>query len=101
MRARSEANGSSSVQEILREAQVEEVLEALESALVALRPVKQRIREIAALLVVDKLRRRAGLTSTRPTLHMCFTGNGRAADGRPAAPAGVPGAQPACRGDAR
>jgi probable Rubsico expression protein CbbX len=75
MRARSEANGSSSVQEILREAQVEEVLEALESALVALRPVKQRIREIAALLVVDKLRRRAGLTSTRPTLHMCFTGN--------------------------
>ena len=37
--------------------------------------MKTRIREIAALLVVDRLRRAAGLTATRPTLHMCFTGN--------------------------
>ena len=41
----------------------------------ALAPVKRRIREIAALLVVDKLRRAVGLESGRPTLHMSFTGN--------------------------
>jgi len=43
--------------------------------LVALRAVKARIREIAALLVVDRLRRSIGLQSEPPTLHMCFTGN--------------------------
>jgi probable Rubsico expression protein CbbX len=37
--------------------------------------VKTRIREIAALLVVEQMRRQAGLSSARPTLHMCFTGN--------------------------
>ena len=41
----------------------------------ALAPVKSRLREIAALLVVDGMRRRAGLSAARPTLHMCFTGN--------------------------
>jgi probable Rubsico expression protein CbbX len=54
---------------------VEEVLATLDRDLVGLRPVKTRIREIAALLVVDKLRRDAGLTAERPSLHMCFTGN--------------------------
>jgi probable Rubsico expression protein CbbX len=62
-------------EEVLREAQVEELLEQLDRELVALRPVKQRIKEIAALLVVDQLRQSAGLSSGRPTLHMCFTGN--------------------------
>jgi probable Rubsico expression protein CbbX len=56
-------------------ADVEGVLGQLDRELVALRPVKTRIREIAALLVVDQLRRQAGLTARRPTLHMCFTGN--------------------------
>jgi probable Rubsico expression protein CbbX len=51
------------------------VLEQLERELVGLRPVKGRIREIAALLLVDKLRREAGLTAQPPTLHMSFTGN--------------------------
>jgi probable Rubsico expression protein CbbX len=37
--------------------------------------VKTRIREIAALLVIDRLRREAGLDSSRPSLHMSFTGN--------------------------
>ena len=37
--------------------------------------MKTRIREIAALLVIDKLRFEAGLASDRPSLHMCFTGN--------------------------
>ena len=62
--------------------------------LVALEPVKTRIREIAALLVIDRLRREEGLACSRPSLHMSFTGNPghgqddrRAADGRDPAPA--------------
>lgn len=51
------------------------LLEQLDRELVGLRPVKRRIREIAALLLVDKLRRDAGLTAQPPTLHMSFTGN--------------------------
>ena len=38
-------------------------------------PVKTRIREIAALLVIDRLREGMGLSAERPSLHMCFTGN--------------------------
>jgi probable Rubsico expression protein CbbX len=56
-------------------ADIEPVLTDLDRDLVALVPVKTRIREIAALLVIDRMRREAGLTATRPTLHMCFTGN--------------------------
>ncbi len=63
------------IADVLREANVEQVLDQLDRDLVALHPVKTRIREIAALLVVDQLRRQAGLTAARPTLHMCFTGN--------------------------
>jgi probable Rubsico expression protein CbbX len=53
---------------------VDAILGSLDRELVALAPVKTRIREIAALLLVDRLRRRFGIESTRPTLHMCFTG---------------------------
>jgi probable Rubsico expression protein CbbX len=60
---------------VIREANIESVLDDLDHDLVALRPVKTRIREISALLVIDQLRRRAGLAAGRPTLHMCFTGN--------------------------
>ena len=60
---------------ILRDADIEGVLAELDRDLVALVPVKTRIREISALLVIDRLRREAGLTAARPTLHMCFTGN--------------------------
>jgi probable Rubsico expression protein CbbX len=63
------------VEAILRDADIETVLDELDRELVALAPVKTRIREISALLVVDRLRREAGLTSARPTLHMSFTGN--------------------------
>ena len=63
------------IQALLRDADIETVLGELDQELVALTPVKTRIREIAALLVVDRVRRDAGLTSARPTLHMCFTGN--------------------------
>jgi probable Rubsico expression protein CbbX len=51
------------------------VLDQLDRELVGLAPVKTRIREIAALLVVDRLRGEHGLASERPSLHMCFTGN--------------------------
>jgi probable Rubsico expression protein CbbX len=56
-------------------AQIDAVLDELDAELVALQPVKSRIREIAALLVVDRLRREEGLTSQPPSLHMSFTGN--------------------------
>jgi len=62
-------------EDVLQSASMETVLSELDRELVALAPVKTRIREISALLVVDRLRRQAGLTSERPTLHMSFTGN--------------------------
>jgi len=54
---------------------VKEVLDKLDQELVGLKPVKTRIREIAALLLVDRLRKQFALTSATPTLHMNFTGN--------------------------
>ncbi|MCX7782376.1 MAG: CbbX protein [Meiothermus sp.] len=63
------------LQTLLQETGVPEVLERLDRELVGLAPVKGRIREIAAYLVVDKLRRELGLGGSRPVLHMAFTGN--------------------------
>jgi probable Rubsico expression protein CbbX len=54
---------------------VKAVLDQLDAELVGLAPVKGRIRDIAALLLVDKLRAEQGLQSQPPSLHMCFTGN--------------------------
>jgi probable Rubsico expression protein CbbX len=54
---------------------IPDVLDRLDRELVGLAPVKTRVDEIAALLLVDRLRGRYGLTSSRPTLHMCFTGS--------------------------
>src|SRR5271167_4245986 len=51
------------------------VLQQLDDELVGLAPVKSRIREIAALLLVERVRAKFGLTSEPPTLHMSFTGN--------------------------
>lgn len=51
------------------------VLEELERELVGLAPVKRRIREIAALLLVERVRKKLGLAQEAPTLHMSFTGN--------------------------
>jgi len=53
---------------------VEEVLEQLDRELIGLVPVKTRIREIAALLLVDQARQNLDLPSTAPGLHMSFTG---------------------------
>ena len=60
---------------LLHEARVEEVLDQLDRELVGLAPVKARIREIAAFLVVSRARKQLGLESGAPNLHMCFTGN--------------------------
>jgi probable Rubsico expression protein CbbX len=54
---------------------VKALLDQLDAELVGLAPVKGRIRDIAALLLIDKLRADQGLQSQPPTLHMCFTGN--------------------------
>ncbi len=69
------ATGSVNLQALLEESQVAEVLDELDRDLVGLRPVKTRIREIAALLVVEKARAALGLAGAPPSLHMCFTGN--------------------------
>jgi probable Rubsico expression protein CbbX len=50
------------------------LLEQLDRELIGLVPVKTRMREVAALLLVAKLREQAQLTTVRPTLHMSFTG---------------------------
>jgi len=62
------------VEEFMYKDGVKEILEKLDNDLVGLKPVKDRVREIAALLVVDKLRRNLGLDTSVPSLHMCFTG---------------------------
>jgi len=57
------------------ESGVQDVLAELDRDLVGLAPVKRRIREIAALLLVERARKRLGLVHEAPTLHMSFTGN--------------------------
>ncbi len=57
------------------ESGVAEILDELDRELVGLKPVKTRIREIAALLLVERARKRLGLAHDTPTLHMSFTGN--------------------------
>ena len=54
---------------------IEEILAQLDRELIGLRPVKTRIREIASLLLIERIRKRMGLASGAPTLHMSFTGN--------------------------
>jgi len=58
-----------------KDSNVKEVLDKLDNELIGLTPVKTRIREIAALLLVDRLRKQFALSSETPTLHMNFTGN--------------------------
>ena len=58
-----------------RGSNIEAVLQDLEGELVGLAPVKRRIREIAALLLIARLREEQGLATDKPTLHMSFTGH--------------------------
>lgn len=69
------ASTARTVAQVMLESRIDEVLDELERDLVGLAPVKQRIRDIAALLVIDKLRMNFGLQAENPSLHMSFTGN--------------------------
>ena len=63
------------LQEEYAKTEIAKILNLLDEELVGLAPVKARIREIAALLLIDKLRKNLGITSASPGLHMSFTGS--------------------------
>jgi probable Rubsico expression protein CbbX len=63
------------LQEEYAKTEIAKILNLLDEELVGLAPVKSRIREIAALLLIDKLRRSLDITSANPGLHMSFTGS--------------------------
>ena len=60
---------------LLADSHVNEVLDELDRELIGLKPVKARIRDIAALLLVERARKQLGLSGGAPSLHMSFTGN--------------------------
>jgi probable Rubsico expression protein CbbX len=60
---------------LFRDSNIGETLDRLDRELVGLAPVKRRIREIAAFLLVSRARQQIGLSTGAPGLHMCFTGN--------------------------
>jgi len=62
------------VDEFMFKEGVQDQLDKLDNDLVGLVPVKQRVKEIAALLVLDKMRRKLGFETAVPSLHMSFTG---------------------------
>jgi probable Rubsico expression protein CbbX len=66
---------ASTVNEVLAQTQVDAVLDELDRELIGLVALKRRVRDIAALLVIDRLRANLGLAVQAPSLHMCFTGN--------------------------
>ena len=63
------------LQEEYAKTEIAKILNLLDEELVGLAPVKARIREIAALLLIDKLRKNLGISSANPGLHMSFTGS--------------------------
>ena len=63
------------LQEEYAKTEIAKILNVLDEELVGLVPVKSRIREIAALLLIDKIRKSLGITSGSPGLHMSFTGS--------------------------
>jgi len=70
-----QTTNSVNLQEEYAKTEIAKILNLLDQELVGLAPVKARIREIAALLLIDKLRRNLGITSGNPGLHMSFTGS--------------------------
>ncbi len=68
-------NTSINLQEEYTKTEIAKILNLLDEELVGLAPVKSRIREISALLLIDKLRRNLGIASANPGLHMSFTGS--------------------------
>jgi probable Rubsico expression protein CbbX len=67
--------GARTVTDVLAQSQAGAVIDELDRDLIGLAPVKSRIRDIAALLVIDKLRMNLKLSACAPSLHMSFTGN--------------------------
>ena len=67
-------SSSIDLSEVYSNSGLSEILDQLDSELVGLKPVKTRIKEIAALLLVEKARQSFDLSSSRPGLHMSFTG---------------------------
>jgi ATP-dependent Lon protease len=63
------------LQSLLKETEIDKILDQLDAELVGHAPVKQRIREISAYLLVIMARLQLGIESSPPSLHMCFTGN--------------------------
>src|SRR5512135_2405515 len=61
--------------EVYRGSNIQQIIEELDRELVGLTPVKTRIREIASMLLVARLREQHALSTERPTLHMSFTGH--------------------------
>jgi len=69
-----DATPAGTVDEFMFKEGVQDQLDKLDRDLVGLVPVKQRVKEIAALLVLDKMRRKLGFETAVPSLHMSFTG---------------------------
>ena len=70
-----QSNTMVNLREEYNKTQIEEILLQLDKDLIGLKPVKTRIQEISALLLIDRLRKSLGLTSVNPGLHMSFTGS--------------------------
>ena len=68
-------NSTVNLQEEYTKTEIAKILTLLDEELVGLVPVKSRIREISALLLIDKLRKNLGIASSNPGLHMSFTGS--------------------------
>ncbi|WP_181702413.1 CbbX protein [Chthonobacter albigriseus] len=69
------APGGVDLRRAFEESGVAAILSELDADLIGLKPVKRRIRETAALLLVERARSELGLAHETPTLHMSFTGN--------------------------
>jgi len=74
MKSMPDSTPAGSVNDFMYKGGVTEILQQLDTDLVGLVPVKERVREIAALLVLDKMRRKLGFDTSVPSLHMSFTG---------------------------
>jgi len=69
-----DATPAGTVDDFMFKEGVQDQLDKLDEDLVGLIPVKKRVKEIAALLVLDKMRRKLGFETSVPSLHMSFTG---------------------------
>lgn len=74
MRDMPDSQPAGTVDEFMFKEGVQDQLDQLDRDLVGLVPVKKRVKEIAALLVLDKMRRKLGFETSVPSLHMSFTG---------------------------